>query len=83
MALQLVTPETPAPDDEGAAKLRSALEILDMLRADIASGKLKAFVAIGITDDHETYRYQSHVRSTTKLEMLGAASTIVAAIRED
>ena len=49
-----------------------ALQVVDDLREAIANGKIKAFVAIGINDDHELYGYCASTKKTTRLEMMGA-----------
>jgi hypothetical protein len=54
-----------------------ALEVIDQLRADVESGRIKFFTAIGIASDHETLCYQSAVKPTSRLEAFGAASHLL------
>jgi hypothetical protein len=49
-----------------------ALEVLDDLRKQIADGTIKAFVAVGIDDDHALYGFSASTKKTTRLEMMGA-----------
>jgi hypothetical protein len=49
-----------------------ALEVLDDLRTQIADGSIKAFVAVGIGDDHTLYGFSASTKKTTRLEMMGA-----------
>ena len=55
-----------------ADTLESALSVIDDLRAKVASGEVKAFVAVGITPDHETLEWAGYAQKTTRLEMQGA-----------
>lgn len=49
-----------------------ALQVLDDLREAIKKGEIKAFVAVGITDDHTLHGYSASTKHTTRLEMMGA-----------
>lgn len=60
-----------------------ALEVLDDLRAKIESGEIKAFAAVGIAQDHTTYRWQSTTKPTTKLEILGAAVHLLSYLQQE
>lgn len=74
--LTLVTPEAPV-ETVDKTKLARTLEVLDILRADLESGRLKAFAAVGIASDHTTFRYQAFAAHTTRLELLGACQTLL------
>lgn len=52
--------------------LYSALEALDKLRADLISGQLVGFYAVGLAADDRTFRYIGTVRSVSRLRFLGA-----------
>lgn len=49
-----------------------ALEVINDLREAVASGKVKAFVAVAIDDAHNLYGFSASTKHTTKLEMMGA-----------
>lgn len=49
-----------------------ALQVLDDLRDAIKKGEIKAFVAVGIGDDHTLHGYTASTKHTTRLEMMGA-----------
>lgn len=49
-----------------------ALEVIDTLREAISTGKIKAFIAVGISDAHDTLAWSAAVKKTTRLEMMGA-----------
>ena len=49
-----------------------ALQVVDDLREAIANGSIKAFVAVGITDDHVLHGFSASTKKTTRLEMMGA-----------
>lgn len=55
-----------------AADTVEALEILDMVRKDVESGKLKAYIVVAIDDDHGLHGYSATTKKTTRLEMMGA-----------
>lgn len=61
--------------DEVEAK--AALEVLESLRLAIVSGQIKAFAAVGIEPDHCTRMWSAQVQPTTKLEMIGAMTTLL------
>ncbi len=54
------------------ANPEEALQVLDDLRRDIEQGNIKAFVAVGISDDHIMHGYCGSAKYTTRLEMMGA-----------
>jgi len=55
---------------------QEALEVLGDLREAIASGKIKAFVAVGIDDEHTVYGFSASTKHTTRLEMMGAMMSL-------
>lgn len=53
-----------------------ALEILDLLKEEVRSGKVKFFVAVAVAPDHSCYCWQATTQSTTELERMGAAARL-------
>ena len=49
-----------------------ALETIDSLRADVASGRIKAFACVGVEPGGATRMWMSSVLPTTRLEIIGA-----------
>lgn len=54
----------------------TALGVIDDLRESQESGKIKAFICVGITTDHETIMWAGASKPTTRLEILGAISNL-------
>lgn len=59
-----------AADD--AEQLRSALATLDTLREAIESGRIKAFIAVGVSHNHDTFAWSGKRAGFTILEAQGA-----------
>jgi hypothetical protein len=52
--------------------LKDALEAADGLRRDLESGKIAAFVAVGVADDDATFAYLGATKPVSNLRMIGA-----------
>lgn len=52
--------------------MKEALEVVDQLRADIESGKIRAFVGAAINDLDEAFEYSAAAAPTTELRKAGA-----------
>jgi hypothetical protein len=66
-----------------ATDVTSALEVLDVLREQIVSGQVIAFVAVAIEPDDVTTRFQATTRPVTKLRMLGAVASLNHWVHDD
>jgi len=52
------------------------------LRADLRSGKIVAFAAIGIAHDDTIYAYQGNATNVTNLRMIGAVEWLKRALMD-
>jgi hypothetical protein len=66
-----------------ATDTKSALEVLDVLREQVLSGQVIAFVAAAIEPDDTTTRFQATTRPVTKLRMLGAVASLNHWVHDD
>ncbi|WP_026641121.1 hypothetical protein [Bordetella petrii] len=54
----------------------AALEVVESLRRAVESGQIKAFACAGIEPDHCTRMWSSCTLPTTRLEMIGAITSL-------
>ena len=60
---------------EDVEKKKELLESIDALRECVDSGKITAFIAVGLDEDSCAYRWQGSVRQG-RLELLGALEVL-------
>ena len=63
-----------------ARDLTAALETIDSLRADVASGCIVAFIAVGIEVGDETRGWCSSTANVTRLRLMGAVASLQASL---
>lgn len=64
------------PQAAQTPEIATVLASLDDLRDAVLTGKIKAFAAVGLAADHTTFMWSSFTQPTTRLEILGAISTL-------
>ncbi len=60
-----------------------ALEVLDSLRAMVASGEVVAFAAVGIEPDDCTRYWQASTAGTSNLRVMGALYSLLHSFKDD
>jgi hypothetical protein len=62
---------------ETKPRLGDALGVIDKLRADVESGRIIAFAAVGITPDDDSLAYSSSTRRLTRLRLQGGIAHLL------
>lgn len=59
------------------ASLEDALRVVDQLRADIVSGKVRAFACVAVCPDDGTLGYIGYTQPISRLRVQGAVATLL------
>jgi hypothetical protein len=56
-------------------KLDDALEVIEILKQDISSGKVIGFFAVGIDSEDSSYGYAGTTKRVSRLRLIGAMTS--------